>query len=548
MADFLCPTWTDSAAHLAECPDMAPGGRQLSTNIKIETKTIKTFPQRPSLKVNALSNWVALCVNIAIGFFLTPAIVAHLDEKRFGMWILASSVVGYFGLLQFGVGTGVLRYVPLYRGTGDKARVSSVVSTAMALYVGMGLLAFIASWCFADLISNFFEGGPEFALLVRIVGLAAALQFPVLIFDAAIKGYEGFVYANLVGLISAITRMIALFGCIILGYGLIVMGWALVIVNVVAVLAGAFAFRCYCSDVKLSLRAVKLVELKTLLYFGLTIMACGFAQLLTFDVPQQIVGKVISLEAVGFFGVVALLVMYYRRAIYALTKVFMPRFSYLSGRDDRDANKEIRGLFLRGTKYATILASAIAMLIWAVGPSFLRLWISKNFDEAVPALIILASGTLVLLSHRMSIDLLYGLGKQVYIATVDIIEGVAVFVLCLILSFKYGLTGVAIGVSVPIILIRGLVQTNYVCQLIKVNFWWYYGHCILKPWLVSIVIGVLVWAFGMGRYAQDWISLFVATGMLLLIYSNLIYFIVFERTERAKINCVLSAAFKYVRS
>jgi len=55
----------------------------------------------------------------------------HLGEKRFGIWTLASSLVGYFGLLEFGVGGAVFRYVPLFHGQGDYHRVSSVISTSL---------------------------------------------------------------------------------------------------------------------------------------------------------------------------------------------------------------------------------------------------------------------------------------------------------------------------------------------------------------------------------------------------------------------------------
>lgn len=519
----------------------------MSVDNSAESEVTKPTPRKPSLKINVVSNWFTLCTNIGIGLFLTPAIIAHLDEKRFGMWLLASSVVGYFGFLQFGVGTGVLRYIPLYRGAGDKTKVSSIVSTAMALYVGMGLLVFIVSWCFAGLFSNFFGGGPEFALLVRAVGLAAALQFPVIIFSAAIKGYEGFVYANLVGLISAITRAIALFGCIMLGYGLVTMGWALVIVNIVTVLAGWSTFTYYCSDVKLSLRSVHLGDLKILLLFGLTIMACGLAELLIYETPKLIIGKSISLEAVGFFGIAALLVSYYRRAIYAITKVFMPRFSYLYG---HKMNEEINRLYLRGSKYATIVTGAIAVLTLSLGQSFLRLWLKENFNQqTVTALMILIGGALVLLSHRMSVDLMYGLGKQVYIGVIDIIEGVAVFVLCLILAYKYGLTGVAIGASIPVVLMRITVQIVYVCRLVNISSWKYYATCILKPWIIVLTLAIINYSLGIAKIADSWGKLFVTSGVIIITYGVVVFAIVLQREERFRFRSrVLAGLSKHFKN
>ena len=61
----------------------------------------------PSLKVNALSNWVSLGVNVIIGFVLTPFIIRSLGKTGYGIWTLVCSFVGYYGLLNLGVGSAI---------------------------------------------------------------------------------------------------------------------------------------------------------------------------------------------------------------------------------------------------------------------------------------------------------------------------------------------------------------------------------------------------------------------------------------------------------
>lgn len=499
--------------------------------------------KHPSLKINALSNWVALGVNMFIGLLLTPAIAAHLEEKRFGMWMLVYSIIGYFGLLRLGVGTGVLRYIPMYRGKGDTGKVSSIISTAMAFYLGVGVVIAAVSWFFAGSISGFFGGGQEFARLITLMGLAAAVGCPALIFSASIRGYEGFVYVNLITIVRAIIRGLALMTCIIFGWGLVAMGWALVLVNSVGLAGDWVMFRMCCKGASIRMSAVKFADLKMLFLFGLAIILAGVADILTYSTPKMIVGKVVSLEAVGLFGVAALLVSYYRNTIYAITRVFLPRFSYLSG---SNSDKEIRRLFFRGTKYAAIFAGGIAALIWTVGPSFLRLWLNESFSQATPALIVLTTGAMVLLSHRMSIDLLYGLGKQNYIAAIGLIEGIAVVGISLTLSFKYGFTGIAIGVAVPLIVVRAIFQTKYVCKLMKVGFWQYYGLCILKPWVIAVGLSVIFRVIRAGSYAGNWLSLFIVGGVIGALYATIIYFLVLEQIDRLQINRSFSAPIKYV--
>ena len=104
------------------------------------------------------------------------------------------------------------------------------------------------------------------------------------------------------------------------------------------------------------------------------ILVVGTANSLATESPKQIVAKSISLEALGLFGVPLLLISYYRMFIISLTKVFSPRFSYLAG---REAQEEIRKLFIQGCRYMAMLAGGVALLLWIAGPPFLLVWTGK---------------------------------------------------------------------------------------------------------------------------------------------------------------------------
>ena len=295
---------------------------------------------------------LALGVNIVIVFFLTPAIVKHLGTRQYGMWILVSSIVGYFGLLQLGIGTGVLRYVPLYRGKSDYKQVSEAVSTALIIYTGIGLLIFSICFFFADSISCFFDGDLYFSHLVRVIGIAAALQCPARIFDTAVRAYEQYLYINIAAVIGAIIRGAGLLLCILFSCSIVIMGWVLVGVALFSLIINIFVFRKCCHGAKVGLSYFSTLQLKSLLAFGLVVTFTAWADVLNYEIPKQAVGIMLSLEMVGMFGIACLLISYFRRVIYAVSKVFMPRFSYLHG---NNSSGEIEHLFLRASKYLVII-------------------------------------------------------------------------------------------------------------------------------------------------------------------------------------------------
>jgi O-antigen/teichoic acid export membrane protein len=501
-------------------------------------------PARPSLRLNALSNFGGLVVSVAIGFFLTPAMLGYLGERQFGIWTLASSLVGYFGLLECGVGGAVFRYVPLFRGQGNLGQVSAVISTSLAFYTILSLAIVALTLLLGQPLSRFFEGGTELAALLPIIGLALALSFPAIIFSTSASSYESFAPTNLVGIVTNALRGGLLFGCIWAGYGLVTMAWATLAVSAASLLGNFIVFRLVCKGARLKLGLVTWTELKMLLAFGIVIFVVGLANALATESPKQIVAKTISLDALGLFGVLLTLIGYYRMLIMSLTKVFSPRFSYLAGQEAED---DIRLLFTRGCRYMALIAGGVAVLMWITGPAFLLLWTGKpQVARMAPALAIMVAGTFVFLSHRLGGDLLFGLGRQGKVAILELTEAAGIVGLTIGLSLKFGVIGAAYGLAIPPLLVRGVLQTHFICRILKLSFVHYYSNCILAAWLVVGAMWGLAQFVDWSAIITGWVSLFAVSGLLLLLYSILSFVFVLNGEERDEVKQHLFRFFSWL--
>lgn len=459
-----------------------------------------------SLKISALSNWAGMVANIAIAFLLTPVVAGYLGTDRFGLWLLASSLVGYFGFLELGLGNGLLRYIPLYRSRQENERIAEAFSTALAFYLGAGLLVLSVSLLFSSAVAHFFNTDGEFTALVRLVGLSAAIQFPTLMLNAAIKSYEGWLYSNISGVVSSLVRAGLLFLSVWMGCDLATMGWALVVSNSVGLLLAWYFFRKCCVPSKLSLKLFRLKELKLLVSFGAIMIVCTLAELLIFESPKVLAGKLLSLETVAYFGIAATMAGYYRQAIITLSQVCMPRFSFLSNQEGLKAAKD---LFLRGSGYSAIFSAGFAVSMWCIGPSFIPKWMGTSFAAATPALLWLTCGALVVTSHSMSVHLLYGLGLQKWVGALEILEGVGVFASCLCLVPGYKLVGLAMGASLPVILVRTIAQGLVVKKVLGLSVTGFYYERVLKAWAVAGVLTALFYVLGASRWLSGWPSLII---------------------------------------
>src|SRR5438874_9616973 len=71
---------------------------------------------RLSLILRAVTtSWVAVIANASVGIFLTPYVLHRLGDEAFGVWILTTNLVGYYGILDAGVRSAIIRYVSRHK-------------------------------------------------------------------------------------------------------------------------------------------------------------------------------------------------------------------------------------------------------------------------------------------------------------------------------------------------------------------------------------------------------------------------------------------------
>ena len=60
------------------------------------------------------ANYLYLFISSMLALVLTPILVRYLGQAAYGLWAAFGSVIGYFGLLNFGMGTATTKYTAEY--------------------------------------------------------------------------------------------------------------------------------------------------------------------------------------------------------------------------------------------------------------------------------------------------------------------------------------------------------------------------------------------------------------------------------------------------
>ncbi|MHA1280249.1 MAG: MATE family efflux transporter [Candidatus Helarchaeota archaeon] len=186
--------------------------------------------KRPSLIINAFSNWSALAINIIVGLLLTPFIIVHLGKTGYGIWTLISSIIGYYGILDFGLSSAITRYVARYYGQKDYEAINKTVNTSLMIFIVVGFLTICISFIIATPLADFFninlEHISDFKKLVWILGISMGLGFTTNLFGAVIRAHEHFAIANIANISFAIVRASLIVLFLSSGAGLIGVGTA----------------------------------------------------------------------------------------------------------------------------------------------------------------------------------------------------------------------------------------------------------------------------------------------------------------------------------
>src|SRR5882724_5909894 len=85
-------------------------------------------------------NWLAVLVGVALGIVLYRVQLMALGPTALGTWLAISSLCGYLSLLELGLGSAINKYSATHNALQDRAREEALLSTALALYLGLATL------------------------------------------------------------------------------------------------------------------------------------------------------------------------------------------------------------------------------------------------------------------------------------------------------------------------------------------------------------------------------------------------------------------------
>src|SRR5947208_9660650 len=423
---------------------------------------------RLSLILRAVTtSWVAVIANASVGIFLTPYVLHRLGDEAFGVWVLTSNLVGYYGILDAGVRSAILRYVSKHKELNDQKSVNEVVASAFYYYLGACLLVILATHLSVGPVSRFFSIHTEvlgaFTSLFLLAGLVQGMTLPLMVFASSLEAAGRFdqVYLTTVGCLAL--RVVAIIYVLHAGGGLFAVGATTILSQLLA----------YCVQVPLALRAhpgftlhpkwVRAAVLLNMFRYGSISVGVGIAEKMRTYVYPILIAWILSPVAVTVFALPMKILSFPTDGIGTMTEIMNPLSSQLEARNDF---AKLRELIQMSVQSAFLVLAPLAAFLFVFGRELFTLWVGPQYAVAYRLLVFLTLGVGVASTQCCVQSMLFGIERHKQLFWYRLGEGLSITVLGAVALPIAGPQGLAIVMAITLLLTSLVLVPRHLCSIL----------------------------------------------------------------------------------
>lgn len=493
---------------------------------------------------NVLFNWLGTVVNLAVGFSLAPFILHRLGDVAVGIWMTAISAVAYFGLLDLGMQSSVLRFVSKGKTQNDHHAASEAISAALWVRLQISALILLSSAGLAEAFPHLFKVPAAFAsdarTAVLLIGTTTAISMSVGVVGGVLSALNRYDLQNWASLTQTAVRASGIVLVLRTGHGIVAIALceliAALVYNALLVL---LARRLY-PALRIRLNKPKIETLKRVWTYSSYAFLTTVAIRLVYQTDNLVVGRFVSLAAVTPYSYANSLCRYADQIVGAMGATFVPAASTYEAAGDAAS---LLILYKNGTRATLAVALPILITLILRGPSFIGLWMGPQYSHTSgTVLVILCAALLFSFANRTAASIAFGIEKHKTGAIWAIGEGVVNLSLSIILVHRYGIYGVAIGTMIPSLFVHLVLWPGYISKLVGLS----YFEVICKVWMPVYLSSI---PFAMATYAVN--VFFPARSLMVFILQTIavlpVFFIVIGLVFRTYIrNHVIPMARSYL--
>lgn len=473
-----------------------------------------------------------LFLQLTVSFFMTPFIIASIGDRLYGFWILAGTLLGYYGLLELGLGTAVSRYVARAVGKNDSAEINHIVNTSLAIYSRLSLVILLITAVVSLSRPPFLKSAAElqlFRAVVPVLGVSIAVGFFLKVFRGILVSYLRYDLSSTASIAKLAAANTAVYFSLKAGGGVISLTLITFLTNLLEYALLFFFARKVFPGLRLGRQFFLRARVNTLFGYSATSLVAQIADLVRCRLDYLVIAWVLDMKSVAYYAVGMRLIDYFYQFVRNSVGLAKPIYSRYEGEGNYEL---IRERFCDMTRMSVMAAVFIGASLFFYGKPFILRWMGARFESSYYVALILTAGWTLELMQSPTSGLLYGLSKHHYFAVAHPIEAALNFGLSIWLAHYYGIYGVALGTAVPMIIFRLAVQPRFVCRTVGLNLREYYLNVIAVPAVKTLAPLAAYFFFMKGFLRPEYPPLLMIAAAQGVLFSVWAYFFILGKKVR----------------
>lgn len=486
------------------------------------------------LKAGVALNYVIIALNIILGLLYTPYMLRMLGQNEFGLYSLASSIIAYLTLLDFGFGSAIVRYVARLIDQDKKREQWEMIGMFLVVYSVIAIVALVGGIILYNNVDVLFAENmtpgeiSRARVIMLLLILNLTLTFPLSVFGSVITAYEDFIFQRVLSIVRLILTTVVIIVLLHNGYKSV----AMVVVQTVFNLSALFISCVYCFK-KLHIKVIfgkyDWGLLREICIYSFWIFLSQIIDRIYWGTGQFVLGATMGTVAVAVFSVAILFQHMYMTFSSAISGVLLPRLTALAYRKESD--EEISELFIKTGRIQCYIMTLVLYGFAVFGSSFIDVWAGDGYGESYIVTLIFFAALFVPTIQNTGYVILQARNQMKFRSLLYLGISITSLVFQIILSKKFGIIGCALAIGCALVLGQGIIMNIYYKKVQKLNigkFWKETLKTMLFPTVLTLITITLLSYFAVKSIT----TLGICAVAYILVYALGCYLTSFNRYEK----------------
>lgn len=400
---------------------------------------------------NTFSNIVGRFWGIAVAIFLTPYIIRHIGVERYGIWALVGVITGYFGLLDFGIGSSFVKYIAEFFTRNENERINSLINTGIIFYSVLGLaLIGVAAFFMGHLLSFLkipaaFHDEASFVILLGVVLFVGSNALSP--FVALQTGLQRMDIINKISIAVSIPSILGTVYFLEHGFGLqglmINNAIVFVLVNLINIIV---AFRIM-PGLRINAVMFDREMFIKLFTFGYRVQLARLSGVVTSQTDKILIVYFLNISLVTYYQLGSSMVYYAISICALLVSALMPAFTEIEANGDRGV---LVDAYLQSVKYVSAVTVPIFIFLIVIASKVIFVWMGLGYGKAILVIRILCFGFMINTIAQVASAVCLAIDKPQFMSIASIIIVFLSVGLSIVMVKIFGFLGIAWGSALAV--------------------------------------------------------------------------------------------------